>query len=1137
MIARTAQASWQLQLLGGARLQSPRGEVRLQWRVAGILAYLALEGATPKYRLAGWLWPDSEESTARNNLRQALKRFRDAAGVDLIVGEDSIALAEWLEVDAVQLSAASFAGEYSRVATWEGELLEGLEFGDCPDFDEWLVASRESFAALRREAAASEADRLERSGLLAQALVMSRRAVELDPVSEEAHRRLMRLHYLLGDRGAALAAFERCREILGREFGAEPLPETFELARQIERGSVTGAKPSVEPIPQPKPIASSPLIGREREWALMEEAYQQGKLVFLRGEPGVGKTRLAMEFAASKGPVLVNTPRPGDRAVPFATYAREVRKVAALQPEVLQNLPGWVRLELSRLAPELSQGEVPAPIASDAEKIRLFDALAELNRAAQRGHVIVGDDAQYMDPATVEALVYILGKFGGVGNAALEFTIQVYRRDELDPAIEHNVVRSLVESGLAVLIDVEPLGTDAVRDLLAELQLGGLEQLAAQMTRFTGGNPLFVLETVRHLQETGQLGRGWPGRLPPPSKVGTVISQRLGKLSPLALNIARAAAILQSDFSPNLIARMLEQRPLELMEAWQSLEAHQILRGSSFVHDLIYETVLSGIAPTVGTVLHARAAEVQTEAGASPALIARHWMQAGEPAKAAPLFLEAADQANRAYRLTEEAELLEQAIHAFEQAGDLDRAFQTRIWAVESLWRHDSGPRQVRLIDQLLQTARTPSQKGEAWSTRAWWAISTSQYPQAEAAARAGLAALGDPELHPQTAGKLLRALCDALNNQGRYEEALQTLEQADQLLERSDDRTGLFFNALNHSNILYHLHRHAEVVAHNRKVLASLEAQGEEPNRVWRAEAMRRIASSQFYLAQYEQALEHAREAEAQLEGVYGVEHTHYEIVMEQGWALLSQERYAEALSQFRRAEAMLKPHESRAFLIEPLGALYRALGAWEMLEQQLHTTEQESQHTPLYRDLSLYHRAAYLTQRGQDIGAEQFAELEQRLEASGWDHGLALLRLVRSALLEPQEGLAQAQKSLEWARAKGIAGLETEALAYSARILLRLGRTQEALEHSAAALGRVAAYPPPWKRAVVWLARYEALRAAEDKGAWEMLHRAQDWIHHVAQNHVPEEFREGYLTRNPVNREIEALAQLWSTSLQSLA
>jgi hypothetical protein len=117
--------------------------VRLDRRTAAVLSYLALEGETPKYKLAGLLWPDSPEATAKNNMRQLLRRLRTTAGADLVVGEERITLAEGVEADAAWLQARSFAGEHAAALELEGELLAGLEYDDAPDLEEWLLGARE----------------------------------------------------------------------------------------------------------------------------------------------------------------------------------------------------------------------------------------------------------------------------------------------------------------------------------------------------------------------------------------------------------------------------------------------------------------------------------------------------------------------------------------------------------------------------------------------------------------------------------------------------------------------------------------------------------------------------------------------------------------------------------------------------------------------------------------------------------------------------------------------------------------------------------------------------------------------------------------------------------------------------------
>ncbi len=102
----------------------------LDRRSAGLLAVLALDGPTPRSRLAGLLWPDSPEDAARANLRQRLKRLRTALGDELVIPDDILRLRPDVLVDAVQLESLAFTGEYSAALKLEGELLAGFDFDD-----------------------------------------------------------------------------------------------------------------------------------------------------------------------------------------------------------------------------------------------------------------------------------------------------------------------------------------------------------------------------------------------------------------------------------------------------------------------------------------------------------------------------------------------------------------------------------------------------------------------------------------------------------------------------------------------------------------------------------------------------------------------------------------------------------------------------------------------------------------------------------------------------------------------------------------------------------------------------------------------------------------------------------------------
>lgn len=97
----------------------------------------------------------------------------------------------------------------------------------------------------------------------------------------------------------------------------------------------------------------------------------------------------------------------------------------------------------------------------------------------------------------------------------------------MDPEVEQNVFFPLLEAGAATLIDVEPLEPDALKALLHSLEDPLLDRLSPALERYSGGNPMFVLELLKSLYETGQIQRGLPQQLGVPGKIGFVVQRRL----------------------------------------------------------------------------------------------------------------------------------------------------------------------------------------------------------------------------------------------------------------------------------------------------------------------------------------------------------------------------------------------------------------------------------------------------------------------------------------------------------------------------------------------------------------------------------------------------------------------------------
>jgi len=288
-------------------------------KARALLAYLALENAHPQRRdtLATLLWPDQPENKARQSLRQTLLYLRQALSEDdqcavpfLFIDRETVQLnpASDYRADVVEFQTLhttcqghhhhrverclSCMRRLERMAElYRGEFLEHFFVGDSTLFEEWATLKREWLHREVIETLFTLTDYYTRRGDLAHARQAAWRQVELEPWREEAHRQLMRLLALEGERSAALTQYETCRRILAQELGVEPMIETTALFEAIKREEI-----QVQPRDNGLPSSPTRFVGRETELAELAEwlAAPDCRLVTIVGPGGIGKSRLAL---------------------------------------------------------------------------------------------------------------------------------------------------------------------------------------------------------------------------------------------------------------------------------------------------------------------------------------------------------------------------------------------------------------------------------------------------------------------------------------------------------------------------------------------------------------------------------------------------------------------------------------------------------------------------------------------------------------------------------------------------------------------------------------------------------------------------------------------------------------------------
>ncbi|MEJ2304951.1 MAG: AAA family ATPase [Anaerolineales bacterium] len=455
----------------------------------------------------------------------------------------------------------------------------------------------------------------------------------------------------------------------------EPLPETwaaYEAARS----------PAVKPAPQVKtqptwtvlPSLELTLVGRKKAWEALEDSYrrfQQGGLIFIRGEPGIGKSRLLQEFATSQDRlVLSGNSHASTQRLPYEPLTQALRQALSLPQLWVDIRPIWLS-EAGRLLPELSDHFPDLPkvieVEPDQAQARLYEALTQcaLGIAATAPTLLCLDDLQWADESTLCWLTYLSGWLAGSG-----LCILAAHRLEGAAALA-SLRQSFSRINLLAEISLSGLSKEAIASVLEQLPQPPPRpgDLAARIQVATGGNPFFILETLRAMLENNQIASP-PEALPLPESVQEAILGRLEKLSPLARQVLEAAAVLAPELDQRLLQETAGRADFEVADGLDELVRRQMLTDGDpprLSHDLLTQVTYQNLSPWRRRLLHQRAAQTLEEfyrgqVDEAAAQIALHYDASGRVEAALRYFHKAAIVAQGRYAQGEAISYLERAI-------------------------------------------------------------------------------------------------------------------------------------------------------------------------------------------------------------------------------------------------------------------------------------------------------------------------------------------------------------------------------------------------------------------------------------------------------------------------------------------
>jgi len=686
--------TFRLELFGAPRVLQRGAEVRLPIRKSlALLAYLAVEGRTTRAKLAALFWGESGDEAARRNLRRELHRLREAGLAEAIATDDmTVALAPGVASDVAEFVAAESSRPEVALALYRGPLLDGFEVDDAEGFETWLAARREHYAQRWSQSAGAEATRLTAQGDPRAALALHLRLIEADALQEAQFVAAMRLASQLGERSRALELYERCRATLQRELGLEPLPDTTALAEQIR------AAERLAPYAEPAVSAglaelAAPCVGRDDVLDALRSAGARVRLIV--GEPGVGKSRVADEYARGAATRLLIAGSELTRNAPLQAVTAALAGALAdgrLQ-QYLQTLDDARRHELARVLPGLDGPQAQAEGAhssSDspvARKARLLEAVGAALRALAADGVIVFEDLHWADALTLDLVEDLAHRLARERAEAPVIVITARAQELADHAAAQALMLRLERAQLLQRFDLAPLDAAATTELVQRLSgSSGGTVFAQRLQHATHGNPFFLLETIRFLFASGELAvdeRGqWTTRydeatsdyaeLPVPPTIQQAVLERVARLGPAARRVLETAALAGDGFTLD------EVQPATALSDWEALDGLERAAGASLIrgaerryrfgHDLVRVALDGSLGAERRRLIHLRLADTLAARHAEAGRVAWHYDGAGEQKAAVPWHLAAAQAATALYAHTEALEHYRRALVAIDDS-------------------------------------------------------------------------------------------------------------------------------------------------------------------------------------------------------------------------------------------------------------------------------------------------------------------------------------------------------------------------------------------------------------------------------------------------------------------------------------